>query len=454
MPILNAATTSWCRGNIAYPFVDPITNQIQWGVTPILLEYLNISRIVDRSPMSLMRGGPYPNAWKFGDSYWEIEFKTPMLAPFYMDPDTSQGGFFDPSIVCATLPLTQITGETFFKPLILTGFVAACLRPYVMLTPPESIKSYWNDEENGHHYDRDIIVTNVTVNIGEEDSSLTVKLISTTNPRELFYLTDQILAEQELRPAGRVSKPFDVYITEEYVGGPIVISEPQGTRTVPIYLPSETRYTDYLSELSFTEEEGATGASGPAAPTEGGFSQAGSPGYIFMPRSLQFSIDTEIKKMRSVGVPSSRPLLIADGVSVKGSMKFVPFYRDEAGNLMHTDPSFVAPTDPGVVPFGINQPAGWMADVQAMDDGELTDRLPGKYYRSFEKSPSVATSKPLYLGFAVKDGLGGNPFWGVDGKSAITPLGAVSINKIVSTQQAGTFHELSFDFTTDPGNLV
>ena len=131
-------------------------------------------------------------------------------------------------------------------------------------------------------------------------------------------------------------------------------------------------------------------------------------------------------------------MLIADAVSVSGSMKMVPFYRDEEGWLSHTDPYSLT----------IHQPAGWMADVQAMDDREIADRPPGKYYRVFEKSPTAAAAKPLFVGFAMRGGAG-SWFWGMDGKSATTPLGPASVNRVVSSQSAGQFHELSVQFTTD-----
>lgn len=446
MPILNPAITTWSTAYVAYPYVDPSTNDIQWGSTKILIDSLKIDRVVDRGKISLARGGPYPNVWKMGDAYWEIEFRTPMLVPFYADPDTGRGGYFDQARgVCATLPLTVSPGEEWYKPLILTGFVSTALRPYVMMSPPDSIKKYWHDADS-NFYDRDIIVTGVTVNIGEEESSLTVKLISTVDPRGTFYLTDQEVSEEDIAAVGRVMKPWDIYVPSGYVGSDIVISEPEASKVVPTYLDTTLLFSE-LTPVELTtpppEDTDGDGDLTDEATVIPPVSEAASPGYIFMMRSLEFSVEVEVNRKRSLGVPSARPLLIADAVSITGSMKMVPFYRDEMGWLSHTDPYSLT----------IHQPAGWMADVQAMDDREITDRPPGKYYRVFEKSPTADTAKPLFVGFAMRGGAG-SWFWGMDGKSATTPLGPASVNRVISSQPAGQFHELTVQFTTDPGNFA
>lgn len=371
MPIINAASSVWLTGEVWLPGI---------GSTYAAFSSFDSQQISNRNEVTdVTYGYPYAKVWDVGHTYWQTKFTCPIL----LLQDTT----------AATSPYYEATQFIY-------AFLAEMLRTSGFKSgdsfTSNTLKTKWDFDrlETISSNNVDFIIDNLSIDITEDDASFTVSIISTTDLRKYFKISNRTLINKPLidNTVYRLAKPFDITIPNDCIGAPFGFMQSSEKQW-----PQQTTNSNYYSSLL---------------------------------REFHLTLESQTTQVASIGIPSSRPFLGVTSIKSSGNISFIPLFYDPLSTniaFQETAATFA--------------PAGWTVDMQSIDNLQGSLRHGGKLYVSMDMT------NPMYVQALIKT----KNYYIVNGKDANTPLGPVSTSSWGLNTNAGQTNEISVDFITSPG---
>ena len=390
MPILNAVHTTFDSVYLPVPTEDSPTSDVwKWGDGyRFIVSNIGIKQVSTLDfDTEVIKGDPRGTVWSVGETVWQVDVSIPFLVPEAITTDDKKSfptTFTEPC--CANFPLPETTD------LPITLFLAAILKPKTGAQTAENTSggmwpTYWENTPS----DLDIIIQRLSVQITEGRSTLDLTLICTWDPRSKFKIKQVPVASTS--PI-RTAAPFDFVI-------------PYGSG----YLGSMVDYSGGYTSW----------------PERGDFTGSGNHGLV---RQWGFTIQSNIQRFKSVGTPSSRPLLGVSGITCEGNLKYIPIVKVEGGS--------------GTIVVNDNEtdriPVGWTVDRQTV---QSVGRSGGQLYVAGQP-PYSGNKRPIYIGMGMRKGNETESYW-VLHPDALGPIGVAAASFDAA---AGSENTVSIDFKT------
>lgn len=268
MPIINAITPMWLKGQIYNPSEKTSNSAV--------FSNFSSTQISDRSSVTdITYGSPYEKIWDIGHTYWQTNFTCPILlvekykiinSPYYNA--TSLINVFLKKMIS---PTGFNSGDNFE-----TG----------------TLKNKWDfypHSETIESNNADYIIQKISIDISENDSSFSVSILSTMDIRRYFNITSNIIEKPLIDfNVYRLASPYDIEILSNCIGSPFgfqQITEKQW----PIQTNDLQKYSSLLKEFHLT-------------------------------------LESNIIKTATIGMPTSRTFLGINSLKCSGNIKYVPLY--------------------------------------------------------------------------------------------------------------------------------
>ena len=268
MPILNAATSVWLKGEIYNPF----TNISSYAI----FSNFSSKQISDRNiTTDVAYGSPYGKIWDVGHTHWQTDFTCPILL-------TQQN---------TTIFPPQYKAIDILYGLLATMLSASGFKMGDAFTS-NTLKNKWDFQpfsETITSNNADYVIQKMSIDITDNDASFSTSILSTMDLRKYFNVTTNTtnspLVDDKVY---RIAKPFDIEIPSGYIGSRLGFQQAT-EKQWPIQVADATAYSSLLKELHLSLEAGTI-------------------------------------QVPTIGMPTSRTFLGINSLKCSGNMKYIPLF--------------------------------------------------------------------------------------------------------------------------------